>query len=239
MKDDTVLLVGDLHGNTDVAINAIEYAADLGVFGVIQLGDFGYWPRVNRDFMGTVERTAKRCNVVVAFLDGNHEDHESLASFENSDHVAHLKRGESFPLHGYKWLAIGGAASIDYQHRTEGISWFREETLSREDIARAMDHTNVQVVVAHNAPHGVPKLEAFKEKTAHLWSPEGLAYSEGDQKLYGALRDHLLPYYWYHGHFHYPYVDYLDNTRVQGLGSDQSTLMELCQLVYPDGSPAR
>lgn len=40
-----VLIVGDLHCNTAAASNAFEFAGAVGADVILQVGDFGFWPR--------------------------------------------------------------------------------------------------------------------------------------------------------------------------------------------------
>jgi hypothetical protein len=55
-----ILVVGDVHGNTDFMRTAIERAAARGITTILQVGDFGYWPHTKsgEKFLTDLERTA-------------------------------------------------------------------------------------------------------------------------------------------------------------------------------------
>ena len=51
-----------------------------------------------------------------------------------SEHIRHLKRGRTYNIDGKKILTIGGADSVDKFRRQEGLNWWKEETITDEDI---------------------------------------------------------------------------------------------------------
>ena len=79
--------------------------------------------------------------VTTLFVDGNHEHFEHLNSyaieewnggkvhFIESD-IIHLMRGQVYNIDGTTFFTFGGAYSIDKLYRTEGISWFPEDSTS-------------------------------------------------------------------------------------------------------------
>ncbi|MEI6624448.1 MAG: metallophosphoesterase family protein, partial [Actinomycetes bacterium] len=77
-----VVLAGDWHGDLHIADAVLRSARDTGADLVIQLGDFGMWtgPPGAR-FLDHVDARAAAAGVLVAWLDGNHEDHDFLEDF--------------------------------------------------------------------------------------------------------------------------------------------------------------
>ncbi|MCQ3812110.1 MAG: metallophosphoesterase [Acidimicrobiia bacterium] len=71
-----VALVGDTHANAVWTCRVVEELAADGVDMVVQLGDFGWWPR--SDFALKVSEAAVGAGITVCFIDDNHEDHEHL-----------------------------------------------------------------------------------------------------------------------------------------------------------------
>lgn len=178
-KVERIAAVGDLHGNASAASRAIRYAAENDAQLVIQVGDFGWWPTTGRTrrkpygegFTIWVDQVCRRYDIPLLWIRGNHEHHPLL--FEERrrhgvddepwwlhDHVGHWPDGLVLPIGGRRWLAIGGAHSVDRSLRTSGVDHFDTETLDESEIdviARA-GHMDVDVVVAHEAPIGVPFL---------------------------------------------------------------------------------
>ena len=76
-----LLVAGDTHGNwlhwTRVLLPA---APKHHVGGIIQLGDFGYWPITGegRDYLAWLSAELDDDDLTVIFVDGSHEDHKAL-----------------------------------------------------------------------------------------------------------------------------------------------------------------
>lgn len=153
-------LLGDTHGNTVWTRKALAHLAKQGVDTVVQVGDFGY--RFESGFVGEVNRTAERLEMVVHFVDGNHDDHDYLSRLPRTaqgvgvvaDRIGHLPRGTRWTWNGLRFLALGGAASVDRSLRGPG-EWWPQELTSDDDVARAIDGGACDILVAHDAPAGV------------------------------------------------------------------------------------
>jgi hypothetical protein len=80
--DPTRLLVaGDTHGNWLHWQRVLLPAARKHqVGGIVQLGDFRYWPMTGEglDYLAWLSAELDEDDVRVIFLDGNHEDHKTL-----------------------------------------------------------------------------------------------------------------------------------------------------------------
>ncbi|HET6874902.1 MAG TPA: metallophosphoesterase, partial [Acidimicrobiales bacterium] len=76
-----ILLAGDWHGNRDFASAVFDLAADEGCATVLQLGDFGLWPGREDAWLDHVEAEAARTGADLVWVDGNHENHASLAEW--------------------------------------------------------------------------------------------------------------------------------------------------------------
>lgn len=109
------------------------------------------------------------------FIDGNHENHDMLDKlpkvkmFEGTvgwvkDHLYHLKRGEVYNIAGKKIFCMGGADSIDKEHRIIGQSWWPQEIPNTAEMEYGMEnldkHDNdVDYILSHNGPNHV--LDAY------------------------------------------------------------------------------
>src|SRR6478609_1819971 len=114
-----IAFAGDWHANTDWAVRAIEYARGEGAEHILHLGDYGY--DFEPGFRNKVELALAQAHIKLWFVDGNHENFTWLYQqpvSENglrriSEHVYHLPRGFRWEWAGYKFLAVGGAFSVD------------------------------------------------------------------------------------------------------------------------------
>ena len=83
------------------------------------------------------------------FVRGNHDDPNACA-----EHPYWIEDGT------YKdgIMYIGGAWSIDREYRTEGVSWWRDEELSMEELNNIVDmavKNKPRVMVTHDCPTSV------------------------------------------------------------------------------------
>jgi len=249
-----VLLLGDTHGNTSWTLSMIDQASALDADLILQLGDFGYWPRV-RDglrFLSAVEKRLGDRGLPLWFIDGNHEDHVSLRSAELgpgfvpiSDHVTYLPRGTRWTWDSTEWLAVGGASSVDRNWRREGISWFPEEILTASQERAITESGSATVVVAHDAPWGVSFLakryDLFTPPEARGgWPADALRDSDRNMVRMRSVADSIQPRVWYHGHHHVRYDDVLDigtkTVDIHGLSMDGTPLTKGALLVDNSGT---
>ena len=148
---------------------------------VIVLGDFGLlW---HRDF--EYEYILDCLNSIgckILWLDGNHENHDWIDSLPVSKwhggnihyishKVIHLMRGNIFDIEGKTFFVMGGAPSIDKAMRTEGISWWPREEISRDESELAVTNLEkvnykVDYILTHTCPKSIiTPMFRFPEET--------------------------------------------------------------------------
>lgn len=253
-----VLVVGDLHANTSAALAVIDHAATVRADVILQLGDFGFWPRDPRGqkFLRKVGRRLELRGLELWFVDGNHEDHDRLRALPlqvdrtawlRNEHgtwsptLRYLPRGCRWTWGETTWVAAGGAVSMDRDLLTPGVDWFPQEELTDPQVERIIEDGPADVVVAHDAPWGVPMLTARTEQGAAGW-PLGrvMASDEHQRQVLRVVQD-VGAQRVFHGHHHWRYSDVLEAAggpvQVEGLGMDHDPLAALCVLVDGDGWP--
>lgn len=209
-----IAIIGDNHGDSVRCRKLMKRLSTKGVKVVIFVGDKGVW-RTDR-YHHFVNNEADRLNMVVLFIDGNHEDHPFLLSWPVNEHglgvvpetkhdprMFYLRRGLVFELAGTTYLALGGAHSIDHPYRTPGVDWFEEEDITEADVDRAIENLSesgpVDVMLTHDIPAGVafdhPRLDrplSVISQSRNAWNTECL------RRVFNVAE----PAYLFCGHWH-------------------------------------
>ncbi len=207
-----IYVTGDTHGLQDfnkLHIFAGEHPELTKDDYVIIAGDFGaVW---SNDTLAARLRYYTELPFTVLFVDGNHENFDLINSFPVETwnggkvhmikpDVIHLMRGQVFEIEGKTIFTFGGATSVDKFMRREGISWWRQELPTYEEL-----------------DEGIANLKRYGNKVDYV-----ITHSCGQRALaYPRLRNvagvkiacpesHLLSYFedivefkhWYFGHFH-------------------------------------
>lgn len=187
---------------------------------VIVLGDFGL-VFYEKDTSGYYEEQwwlnwldSKPWTTV--FIDGNHENFNLLNDYPIHEYmggkvsfitnsIIHLKRGEVFTFNGKTFLTIGGAESVDKHTRTENLSWWPQELLSREDENKVLDliekNNKFDYVLTHTSPQSVNQLIAetvgLEHHTEH-WS----FFEDPTVRFLQHVKRNITYKRWFSGHFH-------------------------------------
>ena len=215
-----ILVAGDTHGNQGHLRYLIRMANAHDCSRIFVVGDFGYWEhtREGREFLDEVNHYALNQAMLVYFCDGNHDKTSLLVDKyqEVSDHEGFLKvrdfiryasRGHRWDWGGLRFIALGGAYSIDKGWRLamekqhpgkyplESL-WFPEEEMSDEDMDAILKDTSpVDIIMAHDMPRG-------SDPGWGRDSPQECHHNQ--DRLARAVRV-LDPKLYFHGHLHYPY----------------------------------
>ena len=200
-----VYITGDCHQDMR-KIYTFADRMDLGPDDhVIVLGDMGiFWRHDKADAKVIIKDFEARFNFNLYFIDGNHENFKILNSLEEdekhmgivSEHIKHLKRGRRYNIGGKDILTIGGADSVDKFRRTEGLSWWKEELPSVEEMEEGrvnlQKHNNkVAFIVTHCASSSTAAL-----LSNGIYKPDLLTdYLE-------EIRQTVKFKKWFFGHYH-------------------------------------
>lgn len=138
----------------------------------------------------------------VRFIDGNHEDHETLKTFvfpNENWNCRHIRRGTI----ENNTFFMGGATSIDRAQRRVGFDWFPEENISYAETNAAIDliesdsirKDDIKIFVAHDMPSHVVKYVA----------PSAALDRDNNRRTLSELL-YRLPHVkvYVHGHHHRP-----------------------------------
>ncbi len=229
-----VAFAGDWHMNRIWASRAIGRAAEQGAQHIVHAGDFGY--TFEQEFLTEVTSQLNVCGLHLWFVDGNHESFPWLGQVALagdgtrplSTRIAHLPRGFRWTWGGVRFLAMGGAHSVDRMCRIPGRTWWAEETLTRREQMRAGGGGKADVLVAHDCPAQVV-IPGIDDVDAPSWIPaEELRRSFEHRRLLDGLCAMTMPAALWHGPYHRRHRTvtpfFYGPVVVNGLDCDESTL---------------
>lgn len=199
-----IALIGDIHGEFGPFANKVSgLSKDIRV---VQLGDFGWWPRMKPYWL-----QAKIDRPVLA-IDGNH-DHQVYAPVAAWPDAEFVPRGDVRKIDGRRVLFLGGATSVDRawrEPRGEKHGWFDEEIPSEADVARALSNADavggVDLMLTHTPPDWMIRKH---------FGPDGLRYFGHDPLTWRDVAAERIEQVWrtldkpplYCGHMHRGVVD--------------------------------
>ncbi len=244
-----ILIVGDMHGHLDILWGLANAAAQQGIGAIIQVGDFGFYPRVLVAF----QRMWRRFPIPVYAIDGNHEDHDWLSSCFANGTVAEVwaerlnliyqPRGSVAMIGGARVGFLGGALHADRPQ--EGVAvwtpgaeptacnWTRPS--DRQRAAAAWTTERCDLIVTHSCPGGIgigmvgnpvlrESVDLYIREAGFAVAPD---YDIGDGELsllVGDLRaTGCMPPHWVFGHVHRVHDARVGATRFRCVGSGDST----------------
>lgn len=153
----SILLVGDLHGDTRTFEIAYQRAATEGVSAIIQVGDFGLFPENQNQFREIV----RQYEIPFYFIDGNHDDldrwslYTTITPVFRGLNLYYVPRGSTLIINERSFLCIGGAASIDKELRLRnGWHWTPKENITDDLMEQVLKNppTNIEAMITHAPP---------------------------------------------------------------------------------------
>lgn len=239
MNTSKIMFVGDTHGNLSHLAYLIKVAESASLDRIMVLGDFGYWEHTQEgvEFLDKLNSRTEAADVDIYFIDGNHDNREVLLERHAvrddegfilvRSSILYVDRGYRWTWHGARFIALGGAYSVDKQWRVDlekkknrpGTLWFPGEQMTDMDMARilAEDNSPVDVMLAHDKPM----------KSDPGWNTKILAPCIPNQERLQVAVDTLQPKLFLHGHLHHRYEEMIPlpgdldaGCKVVGLGAD-------------------
>lgn len=204
-----IYITGDTHGSIDIRklnkSNFDDTHLTKNDFLII-CGDFGLvWDNSPEEQFWLNWLNEK--NYTTLFIDGNHENHSLLNSYpveiwnggkihKIRDSVFHLMRGQVFIINNHTFFTMGGAASVDKNWRTPGISWWPEEMPNEGEYTEAIQNLRtynheVDYIITHTAPTSI-----VNQLIPEIKPPDRLTDFLEDIKKTVKYK------HWYFGHFH-------------------------------------
>ncbi|WP_084229400.1 metallophosphoesterase family protein [Mycobacterium sherrisii] len=223
-----IAIAGDWHADTAYGVAAIEHAAKRHATVLLHLGDFGY--DFTDRYLDSLDDALDRWGIVLAFVDGNHENFDRLFRWPvDADGLRHLRNRIVHLPRGFRWqwaqtrcLALGGAYSIDRFLRQLGRSWWAQESLTAQQARDAAAGGPADVMFCHDCPAGITVPGAARDRFG--FPAQELRRSELYRVRLRSVVDAVRPARLWHGHFHHRYQSILYGegyrTVVDGLGKN-------------------
>lgn len=206
-----VFLIGDVHGLFDRYKKTVKKLDGSS----IQLGDMGVgFPlRSSRRDDTNVRKTTPSFDYMAAgphrFGRGNHDD------------PAFCKKHKYFIPDGTvedDWMWVGGAFSIDWMYRTEGVTWWHDEELSTREADNVLTtylEAKPRIMLTHDCPASVIQ---------YIHSHHMFDNSFTQRYLQNMFEQHQ-PDYWFFGHHHKSWQMTMDKTKFRCLNE-----LEVCEI---------
>lgn len=203
-----ILVSGDWHGHSAAAKAAAKKAKRTNCDLIVQVGDFGFWPHTDPDYVEIVNRHLEKQGLTMVWIDGNHENFDALYNtdwprtpdgfWQIAEHVFYAPRGHRWEWDGVRFLALGGGYSIDKMWRLSqgpiGQFWWPQETITQREVYEAIEGGAADVMFTHDCPLGIqignPMYKTEPESTQNRMAVR-------------AVVDAVKPLRLYHGHFHH------------------------------------
>lgn len=204
-----IYVTGDTHG--DISFLKNPKIKKLGEKDTLIIcGDFGFLWDVNDPKEKKNLELLKSKKFTICFLDGAHENFDVLNSYtpyrwkggnthKIANNIYHLMRGEIFTLEDKTFFVMGGGESEDRYMREEGVSWWKEEMPSEEELKNASDNFadanyTVNYILSYEAP-------AIAKDFLRLHTNQTVYLSPLNTYLQELTKDADY-YHWYFGSLH-------------------------------------
>lgn len=237
-----IVVAGDWHGNNLWAYEVIRQAAealkDQPYPLILHLGDFGIWPGPGGEkYKKGVSYMLQKKNGVLFFIDGNHENFNFLeraarkrtvpdlgnniwdGTVQIKDNLFHIPRGKRWEWHGRKWLACGGAVSVDKQWRVLNKSYWTQETITAQQAEFIKAGGKCDVMITHDCPAMV-----YLDLPVGMFPHKETQEADAHRRLLQGIVDEVQPEYLMHGHMHRQFTKFIPTgwakVRVDGLDMD-------------------
>lgn len=202
-------IIGDIHGKFNDYVDVLQRATDAGIERSVQVGDFGigfagpYWHDQVDKF--------HRDNPGHKFIRGNHDNPARCKSM-----VGYISDGTVLN----DVMLIGGAWSIDFAWRTEGVNWWADEELSTKDLYLLMDVYDMvkpRVVITHDCPTDVAR-QMFIAPSGKQLAHKPVQYKTRTAEAFQAMWEMHQPEIWCFGHWHISQLEVMNGTAFRCIG---------------------
>lgn len=232
-----LLVAGDVHGDINHLMKLIREAVAQDCQAILQVGDFGFWLHRSDDVrsLRKISKVLDEAGVDLFFIEGNHDDYSKLWGYKHpmrdgwptiGERIYFIPRGTRWTWQGKRFLAVGGAVSVDRSSRLRHeaksgkphTKWWPQEALTEEQADLFAAGGEADIVISHDAPLGasIDGTDIIDGKN----DPETTDNRRRLRRIIDAAGPELI----IHGHYHqrysgeYPSYPLGRSIAVEGLG---------------------
>lgn len=215
-----IFITGDTHGSYDMTklsrrhfqegktLTKNDYVVICGDFGCVWGGELEKSDKWWQNWLDEQPWTT-------LWIDGNHENHDLLQTYpveqwhggrihKINNSIYHLMRGEVFTINDKTIFTFGGGYSTDRAYRKEGVSWWKGELPTHEEVNYALQslekyNNHVDIILTHDAPRDIKEYLGFYNLCD--MSVYGEEYEDIHSTLY-FFKKNIVFQDWYLGHYH-------------------------------------
>lgn len=215
-----IFITGDTHGSYDMTklsrrhfqegktLTKNDYVIICGDFGCVWGGELEKSDKWWQNWLDNQPWTT-------LWIDGNHENHDLLQTYpieqwhggrihKINNSIYHLMRGEVFTINDKTIFTFGGGYSTDRAYRKEGVSWWKGELPTHEEVNYALQslekyNNHVDIILTHDAPRDIKEYLGFYNLCD--MSVYGEEYEDIHSTLY-FFKKNIVFQDWYLGHYH-------------------------------------
>jgi len=134
---------------------------------LIVCGDFGFVWNGSKAEQKLLDYLGRR-RYTVCFVGGTHENYDMIYSNRQtvwkggrvnriSGNLLYMNRGQIFDIDGVKIFTFGGGESQDREERQEGVSWWRQELPTSDEMTEGATNIEendckVDIILTHEPP---------------------------------------------------------------------------------------
>lgn len=217
----SVLVAGDTHSDIDHVKYLSKVAKLHNCTQIIQLGDFNYMEHFEwgARFLDNTETVLAESDLALVFILGNHSNSallykkycstskSSCGFWQIRPHLFFAPNAHHWIIEGVKFIALGGAYSIDRDQKIEiernnsqplTLWWPNEETTD-DEVDAAIANGPAKILLTHDQPRSANSGVNLKQDINCLLNRDRI-----DRAIRGIRPELTL-----HGHLHYPYQNYV------------------------------
>lgn len=237
-RPSVVAVAGDWHANSSYAREAIRHAKRRGAEAILHVGDFAFDMRESfhrrPSFLDHVQEALEETGLILGWVDGNHDNHTTLAGLVDEHgytaipvrpDVYYLPRGYRWAWRGTRFLALGGAHSVDRPWRRAHVEWWPGETISSADAFRVCEGGPADIMICHDVPAGV-RIPCIEGNPAGFPEQE-IKAAERNRRVLREIVSVVRPKRIFSGHYHCRLTTEL-------IGTNYATLVDILDM---DGRP--
>ena len=204
-----ITCAGDWHANSAGVHDKLHRLSEVGATRLMHVRDFRLREdRFDRRFVNQINGWAEEFGILISVALGNHDDwghvRRALAAADRAPamirpQIVVLPRGHRWFHRGRLFVAVGGTATIDFDHRKLQTPVGLKELPTEKAVVFQAQGGQAKIMINHDSP-GTASINRIRA-TANGWSADALGYANEGARRITAAWDAVAPDLFFHGYF--------------------------------------